>query len=102
MPWTSTHHSSKPSSKQTDAGRPLSINSRKPNEQSFTGRAGEREVRGINGPMRRFRFLSLIAFFVLLAAACGGETTAGGGGDGGGTAGKEGDDLLQVVKDRGT
>jgi polar amino acid transport system substrate-binding protein len=41
---------------------------------------------------------------VLLAAACGGETTApSGGGDGdSGTAGKEGNDLLQVVKDRGT
>ena len=42
---------------------------------------------------------------VLLAAACGGgETTAGSaGGDGdSGTAGKEGNDLLQVVKDRGT
>ena len=55
--------------------------------------------------MRRLRALSAIAFLVLLAAACGGgETTAPGGGGNGdtGTAGKEGDDLLQVVKDRGT
>ena len=55
--------------------------------------------------MRRLRVLSVIAFMVLLGAACGGgETTAGsGGGDGDtGTSGKEGNDLLQVVKDRGT
>ncbi len=55
--------------------------------------------------MRRLRVLSLITLVLLLAAACGGDTTAGntGGGDGDtGTAGKEGNDLLQVVKDRGT
>lgn len=56
--------------------------------------------------MRRFRLLALATLLVLLVAACGGgETTAGGGGDGegdGGTAGKEGNDLLQVVQDRGT
>ena len=56
--------------------------------------------------MRRLHFLSVIAFMVLLGAACGGggETTAGSaGGDGDtGTSGKEGNDLLQVVKDRGT
>jgi polar amino acid transport system substrate-binding protein len=48
--------------------------------------------------------MSLVAFLMLLVAACGGETTAGGGGGDGdtGTAGKEGNDLLQVVKDRGT
>ncbi|MFN2489461.1 MAG: transporter substrate-binding domain-containing protein [Actinomycetota bacterium] len=58
--------------------------------------------------MRRLRLLALAGSFILLAAACGGETTAGGGGGNGngdsatGAAGKEGDDLLQVVKDRGT
>ncbi|MBA3429897.1 MAG: transporter substrate-binding domain-containing protein [Actinobacteria bacterium] len=50
-------------------------------------------------------FLALMAFLILLVAACGGETTAPGSeGDGGGdtgTAGKEGNDLLAVVKDRG-
>ena len=57
--------------------------------------------------MRRTHLLILLTSLMLLAAACGGETTApSGGGDGGdgggGTAGKEGNDLLQVVKDRGT
>ena len=58
------------------------------------------------GLMRRLLALSMIALLVLLAAACGGGETTAPGGDGGngdtGTAGKEGDDLLQVVKDRGT
>ncbi len=56
--------------------------------------------------MRRSNLLVLATSLLLLAAACGGETTAptgsGGGDDGSGTAGKEGSDLLQVVKDRGT
>jgi polar amino acid transport system substrate-binding protein len=58
--------------------------------------------------MRRFRILILISTLLLtLAAACGGGETTAGGGDGGsggdstGQAGKEGNDLLQVVKDRG-
>lgn len=57
--------------------------------------------------MRRSQLLAVVTSLLLLAAACGGETTApsggGGGGDGGGgTAGKEGNDLLQVVQERGT
>src|SRR5918992_4527203 len=58
--------------------------------------------------MRRFRILILISTLLLMLAAAwgGGKTTAGGGGDGGGgdstgQTGKEGNDLLQVVKDRG-
>jgi polar amino acid transport system substrate-binding protein len=55
----------------------------------------------------RSRLTAFILLFALLVTACGGATTAGGGGgDGGGgdtgTAGKEGDDLLSVVKERGT
>lgn len=54
--------------------------------------------------MRRVRLASAIFILLLLAAACGGETTGSGGDSGGdgGTAGKEGNDLLAVVKDRGT
>jgi polar amino acid transport system substrate-binding protein len=59
--------------------------------------------------MRRFRILILISTLLLtLAAACGGGETTAAGGDGGsggdstGQAGKEGNDLLQVIKDRGT
>jgi polar amino acid transport system substrate-binding protein len=55
--------------------------------------------------IRRVRLASAIFMLLLLAAACGGETTAGSGGDSGGdsgTAGKEGNDLLAVVKERGT
>jgi len=57
--------------------------------------------------MRRTRLLVLVSVLLLvLAAACGGgETTADGGDSGGndsGTAGKEGNDLLAVVKERGT
>ncbi|CAN5475256.1 transporter substrate-binding domain-containing protein [soil metagenome] len=58
--------------------------------------------------MRRARLLVLVSMvLLLLAAACGGgeTTTAGGdsgGGDSSGTAGKEGNDLLAVVKERGT
>lgn len=59
--------------------------------------------------MRRMRALVLVSMLLLVfAAACGGgETTAGdgNGGNGGsdsGTAGKEGNDLLAVVKERGT
>ena len=56
--------------------------------------------------MRRTRLLMLVSMLLLVfAAACGGETTAGGGDSGGndsGTAGKEGNDLLAVVKERGT
>jgi len=57
--------------------------------------------------MRRARLLVLVSMLLLVvAAACGGgETTAGGGDSGGnntGTAGKEGNDLLAVVKERGT
>ena len=58
--------------------------------------------------MRRARLLVLVSMvLLLLAAACGGgeTTTAGGGNSGGndaGTAGKEGNDLLAVVKKRGT
>lgn len=58
--------------------------------------------------MRRMRALVLVSMLLLVfAAACGGgETTAGGGDTGGGdnntgTAGKEGNDLLAVVKERG-
>ena len=56
--------------------------------------------------MRRMRLLVLISILLLVfAAACGGETTAGGGSGGGddnvGQAGKEGDDLLAVVKEKG-
>ncbi len=53
--------------------------------------------------MRR-ALVTLITLVLVAAAACGGETTAGGGGDGGGsgTTGKEGNDLLSVVKERGT
>jgi polar amino acid transport system substrate-binding protein len=58
--------------------------------------------------MRRTRLLVLVSMLLLLfAAACGGgeTTTAGGdsgGGDSTGSAGKEGNDLLAVVKERGT
>jgi polar amino acid transport system substrate-binding protein len=59
--------------------------------------------------MSRVRLLVLVSMLLLLlAAACGGgETTtaggdSGGGGDSSGTAGKEGNDLLAVVKNRGT
>lgn len=59
--------------------------------------------------MHRMRALVLVSMLLLVfAAACGGETTAGGGGETGGgdnntgTAGKEGNDLLAVVKERGT
>jgi polar amino acid transport system substrate-binding protein len=54
--------------------------------------------------MRRVRMASAVFLLLLLAAACGGETTAGSGGDSGGsgTSGKEGNDLLAVVKERGT
>lgn len=59
--------------------------------------------------MRRMRMLVLVSMLLLVfAAACGGgETTAGGGGDSGGgggdsgTAGKEGKDLLAVIKEKG-
>ena len=57
--------------------------------------------------MRRTRLLVLVSMLLLIgAAACGGETTAGGGGGGGGgndsgQAGKEGNDLLAVVKEKG-
>ncbi len=58
--------------------------------------------------MRQTRLLVLVSMLLLLfAAACGGgeTTTAGGdsgGGDSTGSAGKEGNDLLAVVKERGT
>ena len=57
--------------------------------------------------MRRTRLLVLVSMLLLvLGAACGGgETTAADGDSGGnntGTAGKEGNDLLAVVKERGT
>ena len=59
--------------------------------------------------MRQARLLVLVSMLLLvIAAACGGETTTAGGGDSGGggdstgTAGKEGNDLLAVVKERGT
>ena len=58
--------------------------------------------------MRRTRLLVLVSMLLLvLGAACGGgETTAGGGDSGGGgdntgTAGKEGNDLLAVIKEKG-
>lgn len=52
---------------------------------------------------RRTRLAAVFLLMALIAAACGGETTGGGGeGNDTGTAGKEGDDLLQVVKQRGT
>jgi polar amino acid transport system substrate-binding protein len=51
------------------------------------------------------RLLPVFFLLLFIAAACGGgETTAGGGAGGGGgsgTAGKEGNDLLAVVKERG-
>ncbi|MDQ3217944.1 MAG: transporter substrate-binding domain-containing protein [Actinomycetota bacterium] len=57
--------------------------------------------------MRRTRLLVLVSMLLLvLGAACGGgETTTADGDSGGnntGTAGKEGNDLLAVVKERGT
>lgn len=57
--------------------------------------------------MRRKRLLVLVSMLLLvLGAACGGgETTTADGDSGGnntGTAGKEGNDLLAVVKERGT
>lgn len=55
--------------------------------------------------IRRVRLLPVFFLLLFIAAACGGgETTAGGGAGGGGgsgTAGKEGNDLLAVVKERG-
>jgi polar amino acid transport system substrate-binding protein len=54
----------------------------------------------------RKSLLALMAFVMVLVGACGGgETTASNSGDNGGetgTAGKEGDDLLSVVKERGS
>jgi polar amino acid transport system substrate-binding protein len=55
--------------------------------------------------MRRFTLISVLFSLLLVAAACGGGTTASSDGDSGGdtgSAGKEGNDLLAVVKDRGT
>jgi polar amino acid transport system substrate-binding protein len=55
--------------------------------------------------MRRFTLISVLFSLLLVAAACGGGTTAGSEGDSGGdtgSAGKEGNDLLAVVEDRGT
>jgi polar amino acid transport system substrate-binding protein len=57
--------------------------------------------------MRRVQVMAVFFLLLLVAAACGGGTTAGSGGDTGGngdtgSAGKEGDDLLSVVKERGT
>ena len=57
--------------------------------------------------MRRTPLPVLVSMVLLVfAAACGGETTAGGGDSGGGDnnvgqAGKEGNDLLEVVKEKG-
>ena len=57
--------------------------------------------------MRRVQLMAVFLLLVLVAAACGGGTTAGSGDETGGngdtgSAGKEGDDLLSVVKERGT
>jgi len=56
--------------------------------------------------MRRTRLLVLVSMLLLVLGACGGgETTAADGDSGGnntGTSGKEGNDLLAVVKERGT
>jgi polar amino acid transport system substrate-binding protein len=55
--------------------------------------------------MRRFTLISVLFSLLLVAAACGGGTTASSEGDSGGdtgSAGKEGNDLLAVVEDRGT
>jgi polar amino acid transport system substrate-binding protein len=54
--------------------------------------------------MRRMALVSVLFTLLLVAVACGGGTTAGSGGDSGGdtgSAGKEGNDLLAVVTDRG-
>jgi polar amino acid transport system substrate-binding protein len=57
--------------------------------------------------MRRVQLMAVFFLLLLVAAACGGGTTAGSGGETGGngdtgSAGKEGNDLLSVVKERGT
>jgi polar amino acid transport system substrate-binding protein len=57
--------------------------------------------------MRRVQLMAVFFLLVLMAAACGGGTTAGSGDETGGngdtgSAGKEGNDLLSVVKERGT
>ena len=57
--------------------------------------------------MRRVQLMAVFFLLLLVAAACGGGTTAGSDGETGGngdtgSAGKEGNDLLSVVKERGT
>ena len=51
--------------------------------------------------MRRIRLVAIFCLLLIVAAACGGETTAPSSGGDTGTAGKEGNDLLAVVKERG-